>query len=88
MVTIDLNRNFGWTLVWRMTFLSCIDEVMSAAFTCVFLLLLVELADGTVLLIGRNMSKSFDDIDVTSVRVKVFFFPNYIEYMGDESKNL
>lgn len=43
--------------------MSCIDEVRSAAFICAFLFLLVELADGSVVLIGRNTSKSFDDIE-------------------------
>ncbi|XP_010912506.1 receptor homology region, transmembrane domain- and RING domain-containing protein 1 isoform X2 [Elaeis guineensis] len=40
-----------------------IDGVRSAAFICAFLFLLVELAYGSLVLFGRNMSKSFDDIE-------------------------
>ncbi|KAG1331126.1 Receptor homology region, transmembrane domain- and RING domain-containing protein 5 [Cocos nucifera] len=46
-----------------MAFMSRVDEVRSAAFICAFLFVLVELADGSLVLIGRNMSKSFDDIE-------------------------
>ncbi|XP_008781537.2 receptor homology region, transmembrane domain- and RING domain-containing protein 1-like [Phoenix dactylifera] len=46
-----------------MVFLSRIDGGLCAAFVCVLLYILVELADGNVVLIGRNLSRSFDDIE-------------------------
>ncbi|XP_010930793.1 receptor homology region, transmembrane domain- and RING domain-containing protein 2 isoform X2 [Elaeis guineensis] len=47
--------------------LSRIDGGLYAAFVCILLYVLVELADGNVVLIGRNLSRSFNDIEANFV---------------------
>lgn len=73
----DWNRIFGWTLVPRMAFRSGI-----VAFACV-LCILMELADGKVVLMGRNMSISFDDVEATFVPAVKEFGENGVIYTAE-----
>lgn len=73
----------GGFLVSRMVCLSRIDEALGAAFVCVLLFILVETADGNVILIGRNLSRSFDDIEANFG--KSFFFLYFLNFSANLS---